>query len=92
MDPALVSFIEKVWNNAGIPGLIGLFIWYWVLPRLDKHLAILNASLEVQKDKAIITADKLVKIETQVGAIHEHIIAPPTRPSWMDKFPKTSSP
>lgn len=92
MDPVTLAALKEIWQLAGIPGVcVFIFFWY-VLPRLDKHLDTLHDSLTTQKQRAVTIDDNLKKVETQVGAIHEHIIAPPVRPSWMDKFPKTSSP
>ena len=87
MDPTAVSLFEKVFQYGGVPAVVAAGGFYiivkYLIPRLDRHLDILHQSLETQKIRAVSTDEKLVNIESKVELIHEHIIAPKTKPSWM---------
>ena len=89
MDPAAVSIFEKVFQYGGLPAVVALgggwFIIHYLIPRLDRHLDILHESLDTQKLRAVSTDEKLASISTKVELIHEHIIAPKARPSWMER-------
>ncbi len=89
MDPATLATLEKLFQYGGMPALIlgagGWFTVKFLIPRLDRHLDILHESLDTQKLRAVSTDEKLSNIENKVDLIHEHIIAPPVRPSWMER-------
>lgn len=96
MDPATLSLFEKAFQYGGVPLVVAAggfwLIVKYLIPRLDRHLDILHESLDTQKLRAVSTDEKLTNIENKVELIHEHIIAPPVRPSWMSQHHPVSPP